>query len=459
MKPFSHLNLSKAMLSNLSDLQYEKMTPIQEASIPIVLKGRDLLAQARTGSGKTAAFGIGVLEKLDIPTFRTQCLVLCPTRELSDQVAGEIRRIARYRDNIKVLSITGGVPMRTQEASLKHQAHIVVGTPGRILKLSGRGSLDLTGLSMFILDEADRMLDMGFEDEIRNILDRLPAQRQTLCFSATFPEEIRNLGRQMLNDPREISAESFHNPDVILQRFYQTDPKEKTRILIGILSEYAPASAVIFCNTKDACRRVGEELNKFGLHSLALHGDLDQRERTEVLIRFANRSSRILVATDVASRGLDIESLGAVINYEVPFETETYIHRIGRTGRAGKEGLAFSLVRPGEAHKIELINEFLDRKYVIEQPGPELNRSDPDMEPEMITLSINGGRREKVSPGDLLGTLTSGGGLKGGEVGKIDRLDRMTYFAVHRNAKNRALNILRDGKVKGRRFKVATHDS
>lgn len=458
-KPFTHLSLSTEMLENLNSLSYTEMTPIQELTIPVILKGKDLMAQAKTGSGKTAAFGIGILERLDISSFSTQCLVLCPTRELSEQVAGEIRRIARFRDNIKVQSITGGVQMRRQEQSLKHPAHIIVGTPGRILKLLERESIESERITCFILDEADRMLDMGFEDQILGIIRYLPEQRQTLCFSATFPEEIRKLGQKLLQNPREITTEAFHRPDAIEQHFLEAIPKDKPAVLIGILAHYAPESVVIFCNTKESCRKLGAMLEEKNLHSLALHGDLEQWERTEVLIRFANNSSRILVATDVAARGLDIDSLGAVVNYDLPFDTEIYVHRIGRTGRAGKEGLAFSLVRPRESFRLEAINEYLSASFALETPGPELAREDAEMDPPMITLSIAAGRRDKVSAGDILGALTSEGGLEGADVGKIDRLERLTYCAVQRETGKKALQTVRKGKIKGRQFKAELLDN
>ena len=458
------------MLSNLENLKYETMTPIQELSIPPILKGRDLLAQAKTGRGKTAAFGLGLLENLDISRNRIQILILCPTRELSEQVAGEIRRIARFRPNIKVLNITGGMPMKKQELSLKHQAHIVVGTPGRILKLLNRESLVLDEMKAFILDEGDRMLDMGFMDEIRSIFEFLPAEHQTLCFSATFPKEIRELGKTILKNPMEITLEAFHNPDVIEQRFYGVSSGDKIAAVLGIMKGFKPESSLIFCNTKDSCRQVGSRLNGFGLHVLTLHGDLEQKERTEVLIRFANGSGRILVATDVAARGLDIDSLGAVINFDLPFETESYVHRIGRTGRAGKEGLAFSLIRHKEKFRLDAINNHLKSDYSAEVPEPDTlhairsgfesgSEMLPEMQPEMVTLSINGGRKNKISAGDILGALTVEDGIDGEDVGRIDRLDTVTFVAVKRSSKNRAVKVLENGTIKGRRFKVMIRDS
>ena len=459
MQPFSALSLSEDMLENIKTLGFETMTPIQEVSIPPILKGKDILAQAKTGSGKTAAFGIGLLETLNTKRYRVQSLILCPTRELAEQVSGELRRLARFRHNIKILKITGGMPMQKQEHSLFHQAHIVVGTPGRVQKLLQRGSLILDEVKSIVLDEADRMLDMGFIDQIESILSYAPLKRQTLCFSATFPDEIRELSRSFQKNAREIIVETQHDPAVIAQHFYDVPRGAKSYVTLALLKKYKPDSALIFCNTKDACRRVVSDLNKTGLHSLALHGDLEQKERTEILIRFSNGSSRVLVATDVAARGLDIDDLGAVINYDLPFETETYVHRIGRTGRAGKEGLAFSLMKRGEDFRLEQINDFLKSSYRAESAETVNPDEDVSLEPDMITLSINGGRRNKISPGDLLGALTSPrDGISASDVGKIDRQDYITFVAIRRHAADKAMRLMEEGQIKGRSFKAMRHD-
>lgn len=462
MKSFTNLPLSDSMIKNLDSLNYKTMTPIQEESIPFILKGNDVLAQAKTGSGKTAAFGIGILHHLKPERYRVQSLVLCPTHELAEQVTGELRRIARFQHNIKLLKITGGLPMHKQELSLSHQAHIVVGTPGRILKHLEKSNLDLSELKTLVLDEADRMLDMGFIHQIKSIINYAPTQRQTLCFSATFPDNIIELSQTIMKNPRKITVESQHDSSVIKQEFFEAKSDEKCPLIVDLLVERSPESTIIFCNTKDACRRVASKLNKQDVHCLALHGDLDQKERTEALIRFSNKSSKVLIATDVAARGLDIDNLSLVINFDLPFETETYLHRIGRTGRAGKEGLAISLMKPGEDFRIKEINEFLKSDYSVEirkeETGFNKTNSHSSLNPEMKTLSINGGRKNKISAGDILGALTAKGGVAGSDIGKIDRMDYITFVAVRREVAEIAFKILDQKNIKGRQFLAILHD-
>ena len=458
MKSFSLLPLNEAMLDNLKSLNYKIMTDIQEKSIPPILKGCDIFGQAKTGSGKTAAFGIGLMHNLNVEKYRIQSLVLCPTRELAEQVTAELRRIARFQHNIKILKITGGMPLYRQEHSLKHKAHIVVGTPGRIAKVLSRGTLVLSDLKTIVLDEADRMLDMGFIDQINEIFKYAPVKRQTLCFSATFSEEVKKLGHSLLNNPVEVTVESQHSSKIIIQYFYKINAQMKNKALLILITEHKPESVLIFCNTKDACRRVSSDLKKSGLHCLELHGDLEQRERTEVLVRFSNGSSRVLVATDVAARGLDIENLEMIVNYDLPFETETYIHRIGRTGRAGKEGLAVSFVKPNEEFRLNEINEFTNNSFSSKDINLAVKFEISNMEPSFITLSINGGRKNKISPGDVLGALTVKDGISGKDVGRIDRHDNLTFVAVKRDVSERAFSLLENGKIKGRRFKAMIND-
>lgn len=442
------------MLANIRSLEYTQMTPIQAQSLPVILKGRDLLAQAMTGSGKTAAFGIGVLQQLSAERFETQVLVLCPTRELADQVSKELRRLARAMSNIKITTLCGGSPLGPQFASLEHAPHIVVGTPGRLLKHLNKGSLQLKQLKCLVLDEADRMLDMGFYDDIMTIIHATPAGRQTLLFSATYPDEIRAISDAIQHQPVEIRVESLHNNRQIAQIFYEIEKGERTQTLITLIKHYRPDHTIVFCNRKQQCQELAEALWQHGYHALALHGDLEQRERDQVLVQFANRSSSILVATDVAARGLDIEELAAVINFEISPDPEIYIHRIGRTGRAGHKGLALSLFMASEAKKVTAIEEYQHRPVRISKTDSLKPDDSRKLTPPMITLEINGGRKDKVRPGDILGALTATTTIRAAQVGKIDIFDHHAFVAVERPIAKPALRLLSEGKIKGRRFKV-----
>lgn len=430
------------------------MTPIQAQSLPPILQGKDLLAQAKTGSGKTAAFGIGLLHRLETGTLQTQSLVLCPTRELADQVSKELRRLARTTPNTRILTLCGGKPFGPQLASLEHQPHIVVGTPGRILKHLEKGSLDLTNLNMLVLDEADRMLDMGFHEDIMRIIRMTPRQRQTLLFSATYPDGIKDISDAIQREPADIRVETSHSENNIKQAFYEIQKGERTRTLIALLQHYRPESSVVFCNRKQQCQELADELWQQGFHALALHGDLEQKDRDQVLVQFSNKSSSILIATDVAARGLDIKDLQAVINFDLSTDPEVHIHRIGRTGRAGNTGLALSLFMASEQNRIEMIEEYQAGQVNIENIANLKKRENFRLSPPMVTLSINGGRKDKVRAGDILGALTANTNLPGKQIGKIDIFDHLAYVAIDRPIAKQALKILGEGKIKGRKFKV-----
>ena len=430
------------------------MTPIQAQSLPLVLEGQDLLAQAKTGSGKTAAFAIGLLNGLDISSYQTQALVLCPTRELADQVSNEIRRLARAMPNTKVLTLCGGKAFGPQLASLEHKPHVVVGTPGRILKHLQKGSLQLGRLNMLVLDEADRMLDMGFQEDIMQIIDKMPRERQTLLFSATYPEEIKDISLSIQNEPIDVRVEDPVEENKIKQIFYEIERDQRTEKLIALIHHYRPQSSVVFCNRKDQCQELADELWQKGFHALALHGDLDQNERDRVLIQFSNKSSSVLIATDVAARGLDIKDLEAVINFELSPDPEVHVHRIGRTGRAGKEGLALSLFMASESPKVSAIEKYQDITVRIDNTAMLKAREHFKLTPPMVTLVINGGRKDKVRAGDLLGALTASKLILGKQIGKIDIADHLAYVAVERPISKQALKVLSEGKIKGRKFRV-----
>jgi ATP-dependent RNA helicase DbpA len=451
---FSALPLSPAMLANLEQLGYLTMTPIQAASLPIALAGHDLIAQAKTGSGKTAAFALPLLAKIDPRLFSVQALVLCPTRELADQVTQEIRRIARAEDNIKILTLCGGSPMRPQIASLEHGCHIAVGTPGRIMDHLERGTLPLTALKTLVLDEADRMLDMGFFDDIVAVVKQCPKDRQTLLFSATYPEGIAKLSQQFLRKPQEVKLTEQHTNSKIKQRFYEVHDNERLHAVGQLLDHYQPVSTLAFCNTKQQCRDLLDVLVAQGFNALALHGELEQRERDQVLVQFANRSCSVLVATDVAARGLDITQLEAVINVDVTQDPEIHVHRIGRTGRADQEGWALSLASMNEMARVSSIEQ-AQKKEVEWHKLSELTPATPGhLQPPMATLQILGGRKEKIRPGDVLGALTGDAGFEGSQIGKINVTDMVTYVAVARDIADQAVKKLSAGKVKGKRVKV-----
>ncbi|SAK44970.1 ATP-dependent RNA helicase DbpA [Caballeronia temeraria] len=451
---FSSLPIAPAMQSNLQQLGYLSMTPIQAASLPPALAGHDLIAQAKTGSGKTAAFTLPLLAKLDASRFAVQALVLCPTRELADQVTQEIRRLARAEENVKVLTLCGGTPMRPQVASLEHGAHIIVGTPGRIMDHLQRETLSLDAVRTLVLDEADRMLDMGFFDDIASVARQCPKDRQTLLFSATYPEGIAKLSQQFLRNPREIKLTEQHSNAKIKQRFYQVEDHERLHAVGLLLDHYRPVSTIAFCNTKQQCRDLLDVLRAQGFEALTLHGELEQRERDQVLVQFANRSCSVLVATDVAARGLDIAQLEAVINVDVTPDPEVHVHRIGRTGRGDEEGWALSLASMDEMGRVGAIEE-AQRAEVEWHPLDELTSAEPGhLKPPMATLQILGGRKDKIRPGDVLGALTGEAGFDSKQIGKINVMDMVTYVAVERNVADDALRKLGAGKLKGRKVKV-----
>ncbi|WP_236404150.1 ATP-dependent RNA helicase DbpA [Pseudomonas sp. S32] len=442
------------MLANLDALGYASMTPIQAQSLPVILKGKDLIAQAKTGSGKTAAFGIGLLNPINPRYFGCQALVLCPTRELADQVAKELRRLARAEDNIKILTLCGGVSLGPQIASLEHGAHIIVGTPGRIQQHLDKGTLVLSGLNTLVLDEADRMLDMGFFDAIASIIGKTPARRQTLLFSATYPAGIKQLAADFMRDPQQVKVESLHTDNQIEQRFIEIDPQQRLEAVTRVLGHYRPQSCVAFCFTKQQCEDVVAHLTAKGIVAQALHGDLEQRDRDQVLTLFANRSSSVLVATDVAARGLDIDGLDMVINVELARDAEIHVHRVGRTGRAGEKGIAVSLVAPAEGHRAQAIEALQNSPLRWDQLDSLKNKGGEPLLPVMSTLCIAAGRKDKLRPGDILGALTGDAGIPGKQVGKIAIFDFQAFVAVERALAKQAMQRLNSGKIKGRSLKV-----
>jgi len=451
MSKFSTLNLSKEMILNLDKIGYSSMTTIQEKSLPLILENKDIIAQAKTGSGKTAAFGIGLLNSLDVKKFRVQTLVLCPTRELADQVAKELRLLAKFAHNIKILTLVGGASFGQQLGSLRHEAHIIVGTPGRVLKHLDKETLNLENLEMLVFDEADRMLDMGFIEEIEKVISYTPKDRQTLLFSATYPDEILELSKRFQKDAHFIKTESIESINKISETFYETDNNNKFQTIVNIFSNENPENSIVFCNTKVQTDELAKKLQENSIDALALHGDMEQYDRNDVLVQFTNKSARVLVATDVAARGLDIKELAMVVNYDLPHSMETYIHRIGRTGRAGAEGKAVSLYSSFEDEKIA---EYKNNIRIFKEANQLKIKNNFKMKPDNITLVIEGGKKDKLRAGDLLGALTGDNTIEGSSIGKIDIYDRQTYVAIQREFIDKAQKKLSNGKIKNKKFSI-----
>ncbi|PWY54349.1 ATP-dependent RNA helicase DbpA [Legionella qingyii] len=452
---FSQFPLRQELIKSLASLNYERMTPIQMQSLPIILKNEDIIAQAKTGSGKTAAFSLSLLNNLKISFFAVQSLVLCPTRELAEQVSQAIRRLACFMPNVKIINLSGGIPMKPQLDSLRHGSHIIVGTPGRVLKHLKNASLDLSQVKALVLDEADRMLDMGFFDDIKSIISICPKQRQTLLFSATYPEEIKQLSKQFMKNPKEIYVETHPEEINIEQHFYEVEKQaQKFPLLKALLLHYRPASVLIFCNTKQQTVEVTDQLICEGFSAVALNGDMEQADRDLAVLRFANQSCSILVATDVAARGLDIKELSAVINFDLAYDHDVHIHRIGRTGRAGSKGIALSIITPADAQRICIIEDNLPQPIHWGNIHELENNSSTRLMPEMVTLCLASGKKDKIRPGDILGALTKDAGLAGNTIGKINITTIYSYVAIHHSQADKAYQYLQSGKLKGRKVNV-----
>ncbi|WP_406534328.1 DEAD/DEAH box helicase [Methanobrevibacter sp.] len=370
---FNDFNISDEIKKAIGDMGFTEATPIQKMAIPDALKGIDIIAQAQTGSGKTIAFTIPVLEKIFIPDKSPQAIVLCPTRELCMQVADEIAKVGSKIKKLKVLAVYGGQPIGKQTRVLKKGVHVVVGTPGRVIDHIERGNLELIGIESVVLDEADEMLEMGFREDIERILADTPNQRQTLLFSATMPKEIRDLAKKYQKNPKFIKvADKKQNIPKITQYAFKCDIKDKFDGLTRLIQAYDVKLILIFCNTKKSVDFVKKHLKKQDFSVDALHGDMTQQARDKVMNKFRNGNIGILVATDVASRGLDIDGVDVIINYDVPQNSDDYIHRIGRTARAGKAGFAFTLVSKDEISRFNTIKK--SNKGIVYREIPTLGQ-------------------------------------------------------------------------------------
>jgi ATP-dependent RNA helicase DeaD len=468
-KSFAELGLSESTQRALRDVGYESPSPIQEQAIPSLLEGRDVIGQAQTGTGKTAAFGLPIMEYIDPSESSVQALVLTPTRELCIQVTQALRTYGAH-SGIDVVAVFGGAPIRTQQAQLRAGGHVVVGTVGRVLDLISRHSLVLHDCRFLVLDEADEMLDLGFLEDVEKILSLTPSSRQTALFSATMPPPIRKLADRYMYEPEIIKVEAETlTIDTVAQFQLPVETKAKADKLVEVLSAEAPEQAIVFVRTKIRCEQLFKILRDRGMNARALHGDMSQGSRDGVMLAFKGGRVPILVATDVAARGLDISTVTHVINYDVPTSPDTYVHRIGRTGRVGRSGRAITFVEDRQKRELEAIERHIGtsvaqwEKGAVAAPTPVRERprrhskpqiSRHDKEEPYVKLVLGGGRAAGLSVADIVAAVTSSTGLDGEAVRDVKLLERFSFLSVPGGEVERVIKALDGREVRGRELSL-----
>jgi ATP-dependent RNA helicase DeaD len=471
---FKSLGVSEEIIKSLEKLGYEMPTEVQEKAIPMVLKSKDIIVKSQTGTGKTAAFGIPICDKLEIEKREPQALILVPTRELAVQVKEDISNIGRLK-KVRCAAIFGKQPMTVQERELRQRVHVVVGTPGRTLDHIERGNLKLEEIKYLVLDEADEMLNMGFIDQVKSVIKGIKNDRITMLFSATMPEKIQELCARYMIEPIaiEINTEKTTTEE-IEQIYYDIDENKKFSLLNKIILTEHPDSCMIFCNTKDEVDKLIQRMKDKGYSCDKLHGGMEQKDRLETMQKFKRGEFVFLVATDVAARGIDIENITHVINYNVPFEKESYVHRIGRTGRAGKKGVAFSLVSPNEQRLLREIEEYagveiFKRDVPTEEevekglklfnerntvkPAPKRDKS-AQLNKDITKVYLNAGKKKKIRPGDIVGAITNIEGIEADDIGIIDIQDNVSFVDILEGKGKIVLEALQDTTIKGKKIRV-----
>lgn len=516
---FEDLGLCPEMLKAVKKMGFEEASPIQAKAIPVVMEGRDIIGQAQTGTGKTAAFGIPLLQKIDQKNKKLQAIILCPTRELAIQVSEEIRNLAKYMHNLKVVPIYGGQEIVKQIRSLKSGTQLIVGTPGRVMDHMRRKTVNMDDVHTVVLDEADEMLNMGFREDIETILEGVPEERQTVLFSATMPKAILEITKKFQKDAEliKVTKKELTVPN-IEQFYYEVRAKQKEEVLSRLIDIYTPKLSVVFCNTKKQVDLLVNALLGRGYFAAGLHGDLKQEQRDRVMQGFRTGKTDVLVATDVAARGIDVEEVEAVFNYDLPQDDEYYVHRIGRTGRAGRVGRSFSFVSGKEVYKLKEIQRYCKTKIyaqkipsvddvattrmentlneidriiesedlstfvnAIESKANDADYTAMDMaaaflklytgmreqeaeqidygdtgaeEPGMVRLFVNIGKKNKARPGDILGAIAGESGIPGKLIGSIDMYDKYTFVEVPREYAKEVLHAMQNAKIKGKSVAV-----
>jgi ATP-dependent RNA helicase DeaD len=462
---FADLGLSEGLLRTLEELGYAEPTPIQAQAIPELLAGHDVIGQAQTGSGKTAAFGLPMLEYLDPANEETQAIILTPTRELCIQVTQALRAYAEHLEGVNVIAVFGGAPIREQQSRLRHGAQVVVATVGRMMDLISRQSLVLTAARYVVLDEADEMLDLGFIEDVEKILRMCPSGRQTLLFSATIPEPVARLAEQYMYDPVTIRVTPKKlTVDSVEQAYVMVEPRDKLKRLVDVLKAEEPEQAIIFCRTKIGAAKLDRALADKGLRVKALHGDLSQGQRDGVMISFKEHKVPLLVATDIAARGLDIEHVTHVINYDLPNNPEIYVHRIGRTGRVGRTGRAITFATQKQAGDLKTIERVVKAPIGEWEPPEERLEHAPPPRPReglpapgpdgKVKLFVNRGARGGITEEDLSWALTEGAVIPEGAIHSIRVLDRFSFVEVDAEQAERAVSYLDGTKLKGKQIRM-----
>lgn len=459
---FDSIVTNQQLQRAINELEWEEPTPVQEKVIPLAREGADLMAQAQTGTGKTGAFAIPIIEKLS-PSRRIQCLVLTPTRELAIQVAGDFGDMGKY-SNVRAVPIYGGQSINVQTDKIRRGVEIVVGTPGRLMDLMRRGELSFNDVKFLVLDEADRMLDMGFIDDIEWILQQVPRNRQTMLFSATLPDTIKELAQRYMRFPKEVivSTESLTVPQTE-QVYINVGRKNKLWALCRILDIEKPRLAMVFCSTKRMVDMLSDKLRAYGYSADGIHGDLTQAARDKVMAKFRSGKLRILIATDVAARGLDIEDVSHVINYDVPENPEDYVHRIGRTARAGKSGRAITFVTKEEQHLVRAIESFgrtkIEQKDVPESYGRDTVKRQLDLDEYsdhfgMVQFTINLGKRDGVGMLDLVKFIERKTGIIEHLIGRIEIGTESSTIDIHKSVAFRAMKGLEQYSMNNKKVRL-----
>ena len=469
---FSDFKLSSEILKTIKMLGYKNPTEVQEKTIPLVLEGKDIIVKSQTGSGKTASFGIPLCEKVKLENKKPQALILTPTRELAVQIKEDISNIGRFK-KVKCTAVYGKEPISIQKNQLKQRVHIVVGTPGRTFDHIRKGNLDLSDIKYLIIDEADKMLNMGFIDQVEDIIKEITNDRITMLFSATLEERIEKLCKRYMNHPEKIEISKKNvTTDIIEQEYYKVDHSKRFNTLTKVIYAEVPDSAIIFCNTKVEVGNVANKMRNKGFNVNALHGGMDQKDRLYTINDFKRGKFQFLVATDVAARGIDVEEITHVINYEVPVEKESYVHRIGRTGRAGHKGKSITFVSDYEKRMFNEIEEYIGYS-VIEKEIPndeevekgkklfeEKTRQRPkfkkakshEIDKKITKLHINAGKKKKVRAGDIVGAINNIPGITSEDIGIIDVQDAFSYVDILGNKGNIVLKNL--DTIKGKKVRV-----